>query len=168
MAVPWGNAMGPLALPHPVHALPHGNRKNFPKFDGSGNQSTDSHISAFIMSCSILDVTHEDVSVHLFLETLQGPAAEWFQHLPAASITSWATLREAFEDRYKPSEDAFALLSRITHLKKEANETIRDFVTRFNALINRVPTAMLPTPENQKCFFVNAMSSKVSFLLLQE
>ncbi|KAH9325640.1 hypothetical protein KI387_005818, partial [Taxus chinensis] len=62
MAVPWGNAMGPLALPHPVHALPHGNRKNFPKFDGSGNQSIDSHISAFIMSCSILDVTHEDVS----------------------------------------------------------------------------------------------------------
>ncbi|KAH9322133.1 hypothetical protein KI387_016772, partial [Taxus chinensis] len=87
MAVPWGNAMGPLALPHPVHALPHGNRKNFPKFDGSGNQSPDSHISAFIMSCSILDVTHEDVSVRLFLETLQGPAAEWFQHLPAGSIT---------------------------------------------------------------------------------
>ncbi|KAH9331880.1 hypothetical protein KI387_003988, partial [Taxus chinensis] len=108
----------------------------------------------------ILDVMHKDVSVRLFLETLQGPTAEWFQHLPAGSITSWATLREAFEDRYKPLEDAFALLSRITHLKKEANETMHDFVTRFNALINRVPVAMLPTLENQKCFFVNAMSSK--------
>ncbi|KAH9310448.1 hypothetical protein KI387_025483, partial [Taxus chinensis] len=75
----------------------------------------------------ILDVTHEDVSVCLFLETLQGPAAEWFQHLPAGSITSWATLRDTFEDRYKPSEDAFTLLSRITHLKKEANETMRDY-----------------------------------------
>ncbi|KAH9302696.1 hypothetical protein KI387_014279, partial [Taxus chinensis] len=108
----------------------------------------------------ILDVTHEDVSVHLFLETLQGPAAEWFQHLLAGSITSWATLRAAFEDRYKPSEDVFALLSKITHLKKEVNETMRDFITRFNSLINRVPPTMLPTLENQKCFFVNAMSSK--------
>ncbi|KAH9328654.1 hypothetical protein KI387_000762, partial [Taxus chinensis] len=87
-------------------------------------------------------------------------AAEWFQHLLAGSITSWATFWDAFEDRYKPSEDAFSLLSQITHLKKEANEIIHDFIARFNALINRVPVAMLPTPKNQKCFFVNAMSSK--------
>ncbi|KAH9319732.1 hypothetical protein KI387_021501, partial [Taxus chinensis] len=55
LPVPWGNAMGPLALSHPVNPLPHGNHKNFPKFDGRGNQSTNAHIATFIMSCSILD-----------------------------------------------------------------------------------------------------------------
>ncbi|KAH9318187.1 hypothetical protein KI387_019956, partial [Taxus chinensis] len=62
MAVPWEMLWVPWLYHIQFIALPHGNRKNFPKFDGSRNQSTDSHISAFIMSCSILDVTHEDVS----------------------------------------------------------------------------------------------------------
>lgn len=106
------------------------------------------HIAVFIMSCSILDMTHEDVSIRLFLDTLQGPVVEWFYHLPATSITNWKTLQIAFEDRYKPSEDAFVLLSQITHMKKETNETMHNFITQFNSLISRVSMAMIPTLEN--------------------
>ncbi|KAH9305669.1 hypothetical protein KI387_010073, partial [Taxus chinensis] len=31
---PWGQRFGPLDLPQPLHELPRGNRKNFPKFRG--------------------------------------------------------------------------------------------------------------------------------------
>ncbi|KAH9329257.1 hypothetical protein KI387_001365, partial [Taxus chinensis] len=84
--------------------------------------------------------------------TLQGPTAEWFQHLPAGSITSWATLQDAFEDKYKPSKYAFTLLSQITHLKKEANETMHDFIARFKSLINRVLAYYASNTEKSEVF----------------
>ncbi|KAH9309264.1 hypothetical protein KI387_037175, partial [Taxus chinensis] len=103
----------------------------------------------------------EQETCEAIIDRHKDPSQDQLGPMINKSITSWATLRDAFEDRYKPSEDAFALLSRITHLKEE-NETMRDFIARFNALINRVPVAVLPMLENQKCFFVNAMSSKLA------
>ncbi|KAH9293134.1 hypothetical protein KI387_041663 [Taxus chinensis] len=85
--VPWGNAIGPLALPA-RHELPRGSRKILPKFDGDGKTSPDDHISAFFAACAVLSVEYEDVAIRLFIETLHDIAADWFHHLPNGCITS--------------------------------------------------------------------------------
>ncbi|KAH9320262.1 hypothetical protein KI387_022031, partial [Taxus chinensis] len=103
--LPWGHRVGPLALTQPLHELPRGNWKNFPKFKGDGKVHPDEHIAAFIVACGVLGVEHEDVSVRLFIETLQDNAADWFYHLPANAITDWNTMRTQFENRFKPAED---------------------------------------------------------------
>ncbi|KAH9298467.1 hypothetical protein KI387_030149, partial [Taxus chinensis] len=59
----------------------------------------------FIDACGVLGVEHEDVSVRLFIETLQDNAADWFYDLPAGAITDWNTMRTQFESRFKPAED---------------------------------------------------------------
>lgn len=142
---PWGNVFGPLSLALPLHALPEGSRKNFPKFFGDGQQHPDEHVAAFYSACGVHGVEYKDVSVRLFVETLQGVAADWFYHLAPRTITNWATLIAKFEERFKLPEDAHALLAQLTQLKKESHVPMREFIAHFNKLIRRIPTVGQPT-----------------------
>ncbi|KAH9321898.1 hypothetical protein KI387_016537, partial [Taxus chinensis] len=146
--VPWGAVIGPLTLT-PLHELPRGSHKNIPKFNGDGKQHPDEHIASFFVACGVLGLAHEDVSIRLFVETLQGVAAEWFYHLPNACIPDWATMQTKFEARFKPAEDSHALLAQLTHMKKESHEPMREFVAKFNKLIRKIPVIAVPTLENQ-------------------
>ncbi|KAH9303553.1 hypothetical protein KI387_044434, partial [Taxus chinensis] len=60
--VPWGRNTGLLALEPPLHDLPMGSHKNFPKFKGDNTQHPEEHITTFTTSCGILGVQHEDVA----------------------------------------------------------------------------------------------------------
>ena len=105
MAVPWGNAVGPLKLTV-NHDLPKASRKNFPKFNGDGTVSTEQHLSAFQKACSVVNPQHEDVAVRMFVDTLVDDATDWFQDLPTGCITGWDTMKQRFEARYKSTEGA--------------------------------------------------------------
>ena len=58
--------------------MPIGSQKILPKFSSDRKVTTDQHISAFFMASGVLAIQHEDVSVHLFVETLTEAAIEWF------------------------------------------------------------------------------------------
>ncbi|KAH9309611.1 hypothetical protein KI387_037522, partial [Taxus chinensis] len=92
-------------------------------------------------------------------------AADWFYHLPAGAITDWNTMRTQFESRFKPAEDVHALLAQISQIKKDPSEPMREFVARFNRLINKIPVNTRPVDQIQKCFFLNAQTPKVSYAL---
>lgn len=161
--VPWGAAIGPLALGNQLHDLPTGSRKHLPKFSGDGKVTAEDHISAFFTACAILGVQYEDVSVRIFVETLIDAAAEWFNQLPSGSITNWATLLQKFEERFKTIDDGHLLLAQLTQMKKEVHEPMREFVARFNKIVNKLAADKRPTEENQKCFFINAQPPDISF-----
>lgn len=86
-AGPWGTAFGPLNLAAALHGLLQSSRKNFPKFYGDGKQHLDEHIKAFYIAIGVFGVEHEDISIRLYIETLQGIAADWFYNLEHNSIT---------------------------------------------------------------------------------
>lgn len=165
---PWGNAFGPLCLAAPLHELPRVSRKHLPKFQGDGKQHPDEHITAFYIIFGILGIEHEDVSIRLFIESLQGVAAKWFFTLPNASITDWASLRTKFEEIFNPTEDSHALLAQLTTMRKEAHEPMREFVEKFNKLVTQIPNDVRPTDHNLKCFLINTQLPKVSFYLCRE
>ncbi|KAH9307181.1 hypothetical protein KI387_044396, partial [Taxus chinensis] len=71
--------------------------------------------------------------------TLRDNAADWFYHLPARTITDWDTMTTQFEQCFKPVEDVHALLAQISQIKKESQEPMREFVAKFNKLINKIP-----------------------------
>ena len=48
-------------------------------------------------------------------------------------------------------------------MKKESSIAMRDFVAKFNKLLNRILVASRPTTDNQKMFFVSSMLQDVSF-----
>ena len=53
-------------------------------------------------------------------------------------------------------------------MKKEIHELVREFVAKFNRLIQRIPAASRPNEENQKIFFVNVVPPDVSFHLIKD
>ena len=53
-------------------------------------------------------------------------------------------------------------------MKKEMHEPMREFVAKFNRLIQRTPTASRPNVENQKSFFINVVHLDVSFHLIKD
>lgn len=115
---PWENVFGLLNFTLPLHALPDGSRKNFPKFYMDVKQHPDEHLVSFYIACGVLGVEYEDVLVWLFIEIFQGVATNWFYHLAPWTITNWATIKTKFEERFKPIEYAHALLAQLTQMKK--------------------------------------------------
>lgn len=57
-------------------------------FLGDGAQHPDEHITYFYIACGVIGVEHEDISMRLFIETLQGVVVDWFYHLPNNCIAN--------------------------------------------------------------------------------
>ncbi|KAH9316903.1 hypothetical protein KI387_018672, partial [Taxus chinensis] len=162
--VSWGVAFGPLNLTPPMHDLPKGRRIFFLKFFGDGKQNPGDHLTAFFISCGVLAIEHEDVSVRLFIETLHDLAGEWFYRLAPSTITNWATMRDAFLRRFKAAEDFSTLITQLTQLK-EPHEHMWDFIAKFQRLLYKILASASLNNENQKVFFINALLLEVSYQL---
>ena len=76
--IPWGVAIGPLALGNQLHDMLASSQKILPKFSGNRKVTTNQHINAFFIESEVLAIQHEDVSIHLFFETLIEATTEWF------------------------------------------------------------------------------------------
>ena len=48
-------------------------------------------------------------------------------------------------------------------IKKEPHIPMRDFIEKFNKLVNRIPTASRSTFDKQKMFFIRSMSPNINF-----
>ena len=57
-------------------------------------------------------------------------------------------MKNAFEDRFKAPENKCSLLSQLSQMKKEMHEPMREFVAKFNRLIQRIPATSRPNVEN--------------------
>lgn len=156
--LPQGQRVGPLYLLQPLHELLRCNRKNFPKFRGD-------HIVAFIVTCGVLGVEHEDISVRIFVEILQANVADWFYHLPAGSITNWNTMMTQFDKSFKPTEDVHALLDQFSQIQKESHEPMKEFLAKFNRMVNKIQQNTSSMDQIKKCFSLNAQLPEVSYVL---
>ena len=106
---PWGQNIGPLNLGVNPAPLPKVAAEVLPKFSGDGKVSTEDHLSTFHSACAVISIPTQEVTVRLFVKTLTDAAADWFNHLPHRSITSWDDMKNAFEDRFKTPENESSL-----------------------------------------------------------
>lgn len=115
------------------------------------------------MAVNILEVTHEDVAVRIFVETLTEAIADWFYHLANGVITSWCIMRAYFEAFFKTTKDEHFLLAQSTSVKKQLSMNMRDFIANFNNLANRIPVDNRCMEGNLKTFFISAMPPDIKF-----
>lgn len=111
---PCGTAIGPLQLLGNLRRYPQGAHEILPKFSRDGKKSLEEHLNEFKTTCGVLAIATEDVTVRLFIQTLIDSVVDWFHHLPNGSITSWDTMKDAFETRFKVAEDANSLLMQLS------------------------------------------------------
>ena len=53
-------------------------------------------------------------------------------------------------------------------MKKEIHEPMRDFVAKFDRLIQRIPATSRPNVENQNTFLINLVRPDVSVHLIKD
>jgi hypothetical protein len=75
----------------------------------------------------------------LFSTTLYDVARRWYLGLLDGSIKTMDRLEELFLRRWSIKEDPNMLLTRLSGIEKHENESIREFHTRFEALLQRIP-----------------------------
>jgi hypothetical protein len=80
----------------------------------------------------------------LFSATLYDASRRWYLSLPDGSIKTMDRLEEAFLKRWSVKEDPNMLLTRLNNLAKYENESIQEFHTRFETLLQRIPASHHP------------------------
>ena len=70
--------------------------------------------------------------IRLFVQSLVGNDAEGFQNLLARCITTWDSLKKKFLERFQLTIDAYQFLMDFFQIQMKEDESIREFVDRFN------------------------------------
>ncbi|XP_043717603.1 uncharacterized protein LOC122665515 [Telopea speciosissima] len=102
----------------------------FEAYDGKGDPND--HISYFKAMMTVYSGS-DVVSCRSFPTSLKGPAALWFTKLKPNLIRGFTELAKAFVSRFQSSVKQKKTTANLLAVKLRADESIRDYITRFNA-----------------------------------
>ncbi len=161
---PWNNP-GVVLMPAPLSQLPTHPEKWLPKFNPEEGMLAEEYINNFMLSINLNGVTNEDVFICLFPYTLQGTARSWYFSLPYGSITSWDIFEEKFLIKFGDDRSTATLISDLSNLRAQSKEPIKDFNSRFNKLLNKIPTASKLSEEERSEWYITALPSNIAIFV---
>jgi hypothetical protein len=155
------------AIPGYPRQMPPKYEKWLPKFTGIDAISVEEHMSNFWAFFQLHPVSDdvEDLVMKLFSATLLDASRRWYHSLPDGSIKTMDKLEEAFLKRWSIKEDPNMLLTRLNSLWKHENETIREFHTRFETLLQKIPVSHHPTNNFLVYIYTKAFTGQLGYLL---
>jgi hypothetical protein len=108
-------------------------------FAGKFGVSIEDHLTDFLKVMDDCDVEHEDVVMRMFVQILKGDGQACYKLLPAGSIDGWDVFQDKFTERWDDKQDTAFLLKTFSTIKKEENEIVFEFNTRYSKAYNRIP-----------------------------
>jgi ribonuclease HI len=160
------NRYAPLVLPNPLSAMPTGDyQKYMPKFTGAGEYTAEEHIEAFYAYAENINISEEDVWTRVFVQSLDGQARKWFKELPANSITGIEQLDAAFLKYWGERRDLLYYMSEFGNLKRRDDESVSDFIKRFNKVFGKIPAEIKPSDASAKITFSAAFDAEFCLIL---
>jgi hypothetical protein len=145
-AVMYVARYAPLKLSSPLHELPQNYGQRIPKFDNTGKITARQHVSRVIDFMDLEEVDYEDVKLRLFSQSLAGEVRRWYKGLAAGSIPSFQQFEYVFIDRWEVKINPFQIMDEYQNLKRQPDETVQGFSTRFNRVYNSIPLDIKPPP----------------------
>ncbi|XP_057808514.1 uncharacterized protein LOC131022993 [Salvia miltiorrhiza] len=131
--------------------------------DYDGTTDPEAHMARFEGLAS-LHQYGEGIKCRIFATTLSGMAQRWFHNLKSSSIYSYGDLYLMFMRQFASSKRMGKTAISLMDVKQEPQESLREYVTRFNM-------AVLDTPEAEsliKCYaFVRGLKQGPLFDALQ-
>lgn len=139
--------------------------KILPRFVGEDEQTIENHIAVFCNFAENLNDEHLDVFLRLFVQSLDGEARKWFKELPNNSIPTWEEMERLFIQRRGEKRDHGYSLTNFNAIKKKPDESVVEFIKRFNKLYNSLPVEIKPPPAGEKITFAGGFESDFGFTL---
>jgi hypothetical protein len=118
-----------------------------------------------IISLTIKVLEYEDVYMRIFVQTFEGEVRTWFKGFPPNSINSWDDLETAFLRQWGEKKDHLYFLTEFGNLKKKQNESVSDFIKRFNKLYNKIPADVKPSQPTTKVTFAGSFDPTFPYFL---
>ncbi|CAM8926177.1 unnamed protein product [Rhodiola kirilowii] len=120
---------------------------NLPKFSETRGESATTHLQRLHGICQNLkpnDVNVDDFKLKAFYFSPIDSANDWFLSLPSGSIRTWAHMQKKFLDKYYPAGRAMQVRRQLQDIKQGPNETMYDYLEKFNRLERSCCTLGLP------------------------
>ena len=95
----------------------------------------------------------------LFGSVLRGPAAQWFDSLPAAE--PWDDVRTGFLDRFTDEKDKYRKRIEVENIRRQSDELIKSYVHRLTKAVEKGwPHPFTDAQRQTKCmeFFVRGLT----------
>jgi hypothetical protein len=155
------------AIPGYPRQMPPKYEKWLPKFTGTDAISAEEHMSSFWAFFQLHPIADdaEDLVMKLFSATLYDAARRWYLGLPDGSIKTMDRLEELFLRRWSIKEDPNMLLTRLYGIARRENESIREFHTRFEALLQRIPPSHHPKDDYLVHIYTRSFNGQLGYLL---
>ncbi|CAM8934643.1 unnamed protein product [Rhodiola kirilowii] len=118
-----------------------------PSFSGTHRESATTHLQRLHGICQNLKpngVNVEGFKLKAFYFSLIDSANDWFLSLPSRSIRTWAQMQKKFLDKYYPAGRAMQVRRQLQDIKQGPNETMYDYLEKFNRLERSCRTLGLP------------------------
>jgi hypothetical protein len=156
-------------IANPLNALLAGNYgKYMPKFDGNNAITAESHIKHFLEYLEKIGVTEEDVVMRLFAQSLTLDARDWYKALAVNSIDGWNTFHDRFMDKWSHKQDNAFLLKSFSLIKKDENESMEEFNSRFMNTYYKIPHIVRPNPASALIFYIEHFDGLFGVFLKQK
>ncbi|CAM8934712.1 unnamed protein product [Rhodiola kirilowii] len=110
---------------------------HLPKFSGTKGESATTHLQCYHGICQNLKpyrVEVEDFKLKAFYFSLIDSANDWFLSLPSGSIYTWDQMQRKFLNKYYPASRAMQVRGQLQELRQGPNETMYEYMEKFNAL----------------------------------
>ena len=77
------------------------NPSALPHFHGLTTEDPNTFFFEFVVICWTYDYVEDDQKLKSFPSTLKDAILHWFMGLPSNSITTWAQMQQAFNNKYR-------------------------------------------------------------------
>jgi hypothetical protein len=156
-----------LAIPGYPRQMPPKYEKWLPKFIGTNAISAEEHMSNFwaFFQLHCISDDAEDLVMKSFSTTLYDASSSWYLSLPDGSIQTMDRLEEAFLKRWSVKEDLNMLLTRLNNLAKYKTESIREFHTRFETLLQRIAKSHHPKNDYLVHVYTRSFNGQLGYIL---
>ncbi|PTQ48281.1 hypothetical protein MARPO_0006s0274, partial [Marchantia polymorpha] len=117
-------------------------KHSYPRYKGTGDDDdADSYIKLF-ESVSITNrETSDEDRLRIFPSLLRKRARSWYNHenTDPTGIRTWVQLKEKFLRRFRELGYDNRVLTRLRNLRRERKENLRDYMERFQDLLDQIP-----------------------------
>jgi hypothetical protein len=138
-----------------------------PRFIGNDGVIVEDHMDNFWDFFQLHPISDdvEDLAMKRFSATLHRNSRKWYDSLLDANITSMDCLEETFLKIWNIKiEDIHMLIKRLEYMKQTQNETVKEFHTRFENLLQQIPRSHHPEDKYLAYLYTNALLVHLGFI----
>nr|XP_027103119.1 uncharacterized protein LOC113724408 [Coffea arabica] len=111
----------------------------FSKYDGTGNPKT--HLRMFANKLG-KPIDDENLPMHLFSESLEGDALDWYSNLKPEDMRSWMDLSTTFMRQYEYNCELAPARTTLEGTKRKPSEDHKTYAKRWRKLATKVEPPM--------------------------